>query len=120
VQPFRFAARKPLPPLLLTERSEVPEETPDIVGSWITYQRMVASGVGPPSLDILMGHVPEVVSGAHELPIVDVKSLQYGGAAALARVQELREIAKRTPSADLPALFEEVCDLVDLAFEPGA
>jgi hypothetical protein len=120
VQPFRFAPRKPaMPPLVLTERSEVPEETPDIVGSWITYQRMVASGVGPPSLDVLMGHVPEVVSGADELPIVDVKTLQYGGAAALARVQELRDIAKRTPSADLPALFEEVCDLVDLAFAPG-
>ena len=121
VQPFRFAARKPaMPPIVLTERSEVPEETPDIVGSWITYQRMVASGVGPPSLDVLMGHVPEVVSGADELPVVEVKTLQYGGAAALARVQELREIAKRTPSADLPALFEEVCDLVDLAFAPGA
>jgi hypothetical protein len=84
---------------------------------------MVATGVGPPSLDVLMGHIPEVVSGVggvEELPIVDVKTLQYGGAAALARVQELRAIARRTPSADLPALFEEVCDLVDLAFEPGA
>ena len=112
--------RQQMPPLTLTERSEVPAETPDIVGSWITYQRMVASGVGPPSLDVLMGHVPEVVSGVDELPIVDIKSLQYGGAAALARVQELRAVARRTSQADLPALFEEVCDLVDLAFEPGA
>lgn len=109
-----------MPPLTLTERSEVPAETPDIVGSWITYQRMVAAGVGPPSLDVLMGHVPDVVSGVDELPIVDIKTLQYGGAAALARVQELRAIARRTSSTDLPALFEEVCDLVDLAFEPGA
>lgn len=121
VQPFRFTAKKPaMPPLILTERSEVPEETPDIVGSWITYQRMVAAGVGPPSLDILMGHIPEVVSATDQLPIVDIKTLQYGGAAALARVQELRDIARSTPSADLPALFEEVCDLVDLAFQPGA
>ncbi|HET9707336.1 MAG TPA: hypothetical protein VFP39_03435 [Gemmatimonadales bacterium] len=112
--------RPPMPPLTLTERSEVPAETPDIVGSWITYQRMVASGIGPPSLDVLMGHVPEVVSGVDELPIVDIKTLQYGGAAALARVQELRAVARRTPQTDLPALFEEVCDLVDLAFEPGA
>ena len=113
--------RRPgMPPLTLKERSETPAETPDIVGSWITYQRMVAAGVGPPSLDVLMGHVPEVVSGVDELPIVDIKTLQYGGAAALARVQELRAAARRTPSADLPALFEEVCDLVDLAFEPGA
>jgi len=116
VRPHRPA----MPPLTLTERSEVPAETPDIVGSWITYQRMVASGVGPPSLDVLMGHVPEVVSGVDELPIVDIKTLQYGGAAALARVQELRAVARRTPQSDLPALFEEVCDLVDLAFEPGA
>jgi chemotaxis protein histidine kinase CheA len=112
--------RPTMPPLTLTERSEVPAETPDIVGSWITYQRMVASGIGPPSLDVLMGHVPEVVSGVDELPIVDIKTLQYGGAAALARVQELRAVARRTPQPDLPALFEEVCDLVDLAFEPGA
>jgi hypothetical protein len=112
--------RPQMPPLTLTERSEVPAETPDIVGSWITYQRMVASGVGPPSLDVLMGHVPEVVSGVDELPIVDIKSLQYGGAAALARVQELRAVARRTSQTELPALFEEVCDLVDLAFEPGA
>jgi chemotaxis protein histidine kinase CheA len=116
VRPHRPA----MPPLTLTERSEVPAETPDIVGSLITYQRMVASGVGPPSLDVLMGHVPEVVSGVDELPIVDIKTLQYGGAAALARVQELRAVARRTPQSDLPALFEEVCDLVDLAFEPGA
>jgi len=112
--------RPPMPPITLKERSEVPAETPDIVGSWITYQRMVASGVGPPSLDVLMGHVPEVVSGVDELPVVDIKTLQYGGASALARVQELRAVARRTPQADLPALFEEVCDLVDLAFEPGA
>ncbi|HKE89476.1 MAG TPA: hypothetical protein VKB45_04000, partial [Gemmatimonadales bacterium] len=109
-----------MPALTLMERSETPAETPDIVGSWITYQRMVASGVGPPSLDVLMGHAPEVVSAADELPVVDIKTLQYGGAAALARVQELRAVARRTPQADLPALFEEVCDLVDLAFEPGA
>ena len=61
-----------------------------------------------------------MVSAADEMPIVDVKTLQYGGAAALARVQELREIAKHASPADLPALFDEVCDLVDLAFEPGA
>jgi hypothetical protein len=96
---------------------------------------MVAAGVGPPSLDVLMGLVPDTgmepavdiaalleEPGAleEEIPIVDVRSLQYGGAAALARVQQLREVARRTPAPDLPALFEEVCDLVDLAFESGA
>jgi hypothetical protein len=55
-----------------------------------------------------------------ELLVVDVQTLLYRGPAALARAQELRELAKRTPPEELPALFEEVCDLVVLAFEPGA
>jgi hypothetical protein len=55
-----------------------------------------------------------------ELPVIDVQALLYRGHAALARAQELRELAKRTPPDELPALFEEVCDLVALAFEPGA
>ena len=143
------AAPKPeLPPLLLTEMSEVPAETADLVGSWIAYQRMVAAGIGPASLEELMGEaatpaapardttrptppslVPvepapaETVSAAPaavELPVVNVQTLLYRGHAALARAQELRELAKRTPRDELPALFEEVCDLVVLAFEPGA
>jgi hypothetical protein len=139
-----------LPPLLLTEMSEVPAETPDLVGSWISYQRMVAAGIGPASLEELMGEAatpaapardttrptpPSLVAVepasaetvpaapppmAVELPVVDVQTLLYRGHAALARAQELRELAKRTPGDELPALFEEVCDLVVLAFEPGA
>ncbi len=145
----RSATPKPeLPPLWLTERSEVPAETPDLVGSWIAYERMVAAGIGPASLEELMGAaavtaapardttrptppslaavetpampVPAPAAPTVELPIVDVQTLLYRGPAALARAQELRELAKRTPHEELPALFEEVCDLVVLAFEPGA
>jgi hypothetical protein len=137
-----------LPPLLLTEMSEVPAETPDLVGSWIAYERMVAAGIGPASLEELMGEAatpaapardttrptpPSLVAvepapaetvraatAAVELPVVDVQRLLYRGPAALSRAQELRELAKRTPPEELPALFEEVCDLVVLAFEPRA
>ena len=137
-----------LPPLLLTERSEVPAETPDLVGSWIAYERMVAAGIGPASLEELMGEAavtaapardttrptppslaaveaptmpaPTTAAPVVELRVVDVQTLLYRGPAALARAQELRELAKRTPHEELPALFEEVCDLVVLAFDPGA
>jgi len=143
------APRKPaLPPLLLTEMSEVPAETPDLVGSWIAYERMVAAGIGPASLEELMGEAatpaapardttrptpPSLVAvepapavtvpaatAAVELPVVDVQTLLYRGPAALARAQELRALARRAPPEELPALFEEVCDLVVLAFEPRA
>jgi HPt (histidine-containing phosphotransfer) domain-containing protein len=124
--------KPPMPPLMLTEMSEVPAETPDIVGSWIVYERMVADGVGPASLEELMGEVAEVAEpamavvepapapAAIELPLVDVQSLVYRGRRALARAQELRELAKRSTPEALPALFDEVCDLVVLALEPGA
>ena len=141
--------KPPMPPLVITEMSEVPDETPDLVGSWVAYERMIAGGIGPASLDELMGlaepatrppmpmEVPEPVFVASpppppappppppppvavELPLVDVTELVYRGRRALARAQELRELAKRTPPEALPALFDEVCDLVVLALEPGA
>jgi hypothetical protein len=108
---------------------------------------MVARGVGPASLEELMGEVvvaevaevaepamavvepaqapapapaPTPAPAAIELPLVDVRSLVYRGHRALARAQELREIAKHSTPEALPALFDEVCDLVVLALEPGA
>lgn len=129
-------AKPAMPPLFLTEMSETPAETPDIVGSWITYDRLVAAGVGPASLQELLGEAPEepeavpaepaVFAAATEAlapaapPVVDVRTLLYHGDRALARVQELRALARRTPPDELPALFEEVCDLVDLAIQSGA
>jgi hypothetical protein len=133
-----------MPPIFLTEMSETPAETPDIVGSWIAYERMVAAGIGPASLEELMGEVAVSTPPASDttrppapsfapsapiapaapaleaLPLVDVKTLLYRGERALARVQELREMARRTPPDQLPALFDEVCDLVDLAIQSGA
>jgi hypothetical protein len=119
--------KPPMPPLVITEMSEVPDETPDLVGSWVAYERMIAGGIGPASLDELMGLAsppppppPPPPPVAVELPLVDVTELVYRGRRALARAQELRELAKRTPPEALPALFDEVCDLVVLALEPGA
>jgi hypothetical protein len=111
-----------MPPLFLMEMSETPAETPDIVGSWIAYERMVAMGIGPASLEVLMGEAATAAAAQAEeaLPVVDVKSLLYRGDRALARVQELRDLARRTPPDELPALFDEVCDLVDLAIQSGA
>lgn len=129
--------KPPLPPLVLSERSETPAETADLVGSWLAYERMVASGIGPASLDELLGAAaaparpardttrptpppfpaPTATEAAMDLPIVDVRTLQYRGRRALERAQELRLLARRTPPAELPALFEEVCDLVVLALE---
>ena len=123
-----------MPPLFLTEMSETPAETPDIVGSWITYDRMVSEGVGPASLEELLGLAPAPLTAeetepapaipaapvVETLPVVDVRTLLYQGERALARVRELRTVARRAPPEDLPALFEEVCDLVDLAAQPGA
>jgi len=127
------------PPLVLTESTEVSGDTPDLVGSWVAYERKVAGGIGPGSLEELMGEVAETTAPARDTvrpsapppeaqapvaaaeypPVVDVKTLLYRGNGALARAQELRELAKRTPPAELPALFEEVCDLVVLALEPA-
>jgi hypothetical protein len=115
-----------MPPLFLTEMSETPAETPDIVGSWITYDRMVSEGVGPASLEVLLGLAPapltveEAAPVVEALPVVDVRTLLYQGERALARVRELRTMARQASPQDLPALFEEVCDLVDLAAQPSA
>jgi hypothetical protein len=121
------ATGKPtMPPLFLTEMSETPAETPDIVGTWITYDRMVSEGIGPASLEVLLGLAPaplsveEAAPVVEALPVVDVRTLLYQGERALARVRELRTVARRAPPEDLPALFEEVCDLVDLAAQPSA
>jgi len=139
--PAHEAGKPTMPPLFLTEMSETPAETPDIVGSWITYDRLVGEGVGPASLEELLGlapaaftaeesplaSVPEeealaipVAPDVETLPVVDVRTLLYQGERALARVKELRALARQASPADLPALFEEVCDLVDLAAQPSA
>ena len=125
------------PPRQPPQPSQPPAPTapPDIAGSWMVYQRMVAAGVGPASLDELLapprgrpgGSTPQPVAvepvaaprgnGAGS-EVVDVRTLLYKGARARQRAQELREVAKRVSGDDLRAIVDEVCDLVVLALEP--
>jgi len=121
---------------------EVVAETPDIVGSWVTYTRLVAGGIGPASLQELIAAATQVpaarpsvdtarpartlaISAAlprtptPELPVVDIRTLVYRGQRAQQRAQELRQEARTASGERLRALVEEVCDLVALAIEPG-
>src|SRR6266700_3803003 len=88
-------------------------ETPDLVGSWAAYQRLLEGGIGPASL-------AELIAGVQSAPAaVDVRALLYRGDRALQRAKELREAAKRVSGDELRALVDEVCDLVALALEPS-
>jgi chemotaxis protein histidine kinase CheA len=105
------ATRAPAPP------AET-ESAGDITGSWMMYQRMVAAGVGPASLDELLKQ--PVTPGRGPGEPVDIRTLIYKGASARKRAQELREAAKRVSGDQLRAIIDEVCDLVVLAIEPEA
>ena len=101
------------------------ESSPDIAGTWMVYQRMVAAGVGPASLEELIGGGsgraaaadPGATPRGNGEP-VDIQTLLYKGSRARQRAQELREAAKRTSGDALRAIIDEVCDLVVLAIEP--
>ena len=116
-------------------------ETPDLVGSWVTYTRLVAGGIGPASLANFLaaaGQVPAAPpsadtarppaatapsprrAAAAEPEVVDIRTLLYRGQRAQQRAQELREEARTASGERLRALVEEVCDLVALAIEPGS
>ena len=115
---------------------ETVPESHDLVGSWVSYQRLAEAGIGPASLDALLdtpsrdtprpfpspppGPVPPADTTAPETPVVDVRSLLYRGDSALARAQELRARARLVSGDALRALIEEVCDLVALAIEPSS
>jgi HPt (histidine-containing phosphotransfer) domain-containing protein len=122
------------------QRTDEPiPETPDLVGSWAAYQRLVQGGIGSASLAELMagaaspagaGRVPAPPAPSAQLPApapspaeppaVDVRALLYRGDRALQRAQELRQAAKQASGEALRALVEEVCDLVALALEPSS
>src|SRR6266516_4306350 len=116
-------------------------ETPDLVGSWVTYTRLVAGGIGPASLANFLaaaGQVPAAPpsadtarppaatapsprrAAAAEPEVVDIRTLLYRGQRAQQRAQELRAEARTASGERLRALVEEVCDLVALAIEPGS
>src|SRR5881409_3263546 len=102
-------------------------ETPDLVGSWAAYQRLLEGGIGSASLAELIAGVqsapaapaPGPPLAAAAAPAVDVRALLYRGDRALQRAKELREAAKRVSGDELRALVDEVCDLVALALEPS-
>jgi len=128
----RAPAPLPEPPLAI-------ESAGGIAGSWMVYQRMVAAGVGPASLDVLLKRPsadtarppapktpppppPPPAPPAPPQPgaqaAVDIRTLIYKGERARQRAQELREAARRASGDDLRAIIDEVCDLVVLAIEP--
>ena len=119
------------PPTHPAPRPAVQEDAPvtesgDLVGSWAAYQRLVAAGVGPASLEALL-RAPSLDTarpavgaprGDREPPAVDIRTLLYRGERARLRAGELREAAARASGDGLRAIIDEVCDLVVLALEP--
>lgn len=113
------------------------EETPDLVGAWAMYERVVSDDVGPASLEVLIAGAravaapaprpapappppaPAPASAPVEPRIVDIRTLLYRGDAARRRAAELRAHARHVSGEELRALVEEVCDLVDLALDPA-
>jgi HPt (histidine-containing phosphotransfer) domain-containing protein len=118
--PARAAPVVPIEALAPAPRAaDVVAESADLVGSWGQYERLVAAGVSPASLEELLGGPGRPAApGPEGPPVVDVRLLLYRGERALKRAQELREAARRTSGDALHALIEEVCDLVALAVEP--
>jgi hypothetical protein len=92
------------------------ESSPDLAGTWMRYQQMVAAGVGPASLEVLIAGGSS--KGGNGGEPVDITTLLYKGASARQRAQELRAAAKRASGESLRAIIDEVCDLVVLAIEP--
>jgi hypothetical protein len=79
---------------------------------------LVAAGVGPASLEVLIAGGSSKGGGGNGGEPVDIRSLLYKGAGARQRAQDLREAAKRASGDSLRAIIDEVCDLVVLAIEP--
>lgn len=131
--PAPKSAPAPAPP-------ETLDETPDLAGTWILYERLTAGPLGPASLEeLIAGAAPVAVTPAParapappapappaavpapavtEPQVVDIRTLLYRGDAARRRAAELRVAARNVSGEELRALVEEVCDLVDLATDP--
>ncbi|HEV8264019.1 MAG TPA: hypothetical protein VGQ06_03645 [Gemmatimonadales bacterium] len=112
--PPATAPRSPLP-----AGDEPVPESADLVGSWASYQRLAAGGIGAASLEALL-QTPSLDTarpGAAAPAVVDIRTLLYRGERARHRAQELREAAKRASGDSLRAIIDEVCDLVVLALD---
>jgi len=132
----RVSGARRVPAAVTQEPPIGAESAPDIAGSWMRYQQLVAAGVGPASLEELIngpsadtGPVSPSPRAAVAAPAaaptprsngdaVDIKTLLYRGNRARERAQELRDLAKRANGDALRAIIDEVCDLVVLAIEP--
>lgn len=79
-----------------------------------------AAAARAPSAAVPAPRAPTTPPPLAELPVVDIRQLQYRGTRALERARELREEAQHASGEDLRALVEEVCDLVGLALEADA
>lgn len=107
------------------------EETADLTGSWIRYERYKDSlGLDAPSLEEMLAGPPadpRRAAGAPaalpavgaQLPEVPITDLLYTGAPALERAMLLRDrvraaVASGAPSTEVTPLIEEVFDLVEL------
>lgn len=142
----RTAPAPSSPPVPLSANAErgddTPPETADLTGSWVTYQRLVAGGLGAPSLSELLSSgaatavapppIPKPASApprpapprpapAAEANVVDIRTLLFRGDRALARARELRAEARTAGSPErLQEILDELGDLVALAIEPSA
>jgi chemotaxis protein histidine kinase CheA len=106
-------------------------ESPDLVGSWIRYERYAqALGGAEPSLDALISGPPTdpALAAAPQAdgaaaPVVPITSLCYSGKAALRRAMTLRETVRGALAGGAPdmahvtELIQEVFDLVKLGLE---
>jgi hypothetical protein len=114
----------------------VSESAPGIIGSLLTYQRLLfENGLGVPSLDALLAVRPAAAPAAvvtpvaapapsgpaaPDLAVVEIATLCYRGRGALSRAAEVRVEIKAAMSshaagAVLRPLVEELLDLVELA-----
>ena len=146
--PAHAAAPRVAPPIAAVAPThavgddDVPPETPDMIGSWVMYARLVGAGIGPASLEEFIAAADRVPApppaadtrrpppvpapaappapATAALTAVDIRTLLYRGDAALRRAQELRAEAKSASGDRLRALVDEVCDLVGLALDPSA
>jgi hypothetical protein len=129
---------------------DTPAESDDLIGTWVTYRRLIAAGVGPASLDeFLKGGTavaaapaparssgPSFVAEPEPVPIasltadpvfaiepdvVDIRALLFRGERAATRARELRAEARAATSPErLQEILDELGDLVALAAEPVA
>lgn len=134
VVPIASLAPPPAPaPAPAPVPAEALEETPDLIGSWIAYERIGTGDLGPASLEVLIAGAAAVATPPPPAPtprpappvaraepaVVDIRTLLYRGDAARRRAAELRAAARQVSGEELRALVEEVCDLVDLALDPA-